>query len=130
MGWSESSEGPLTKLVRRLMGRFGSDQERRRRRAQALYRFEMALRKEGEPLDARRGSDFVYDEEQDLFRFPEDGRFAFSKEYANVKLLEERGYFGGALPIQGEYPSKRVARCMTNRTGAERGNGLPAGPIG
>jgi len=32
-------------------------------------------------------SDFVYDEEQDLYRFPEDSRFAFSKEYANVKLL-------------------------------------------
>ena len=42
------------------MGRFGSDQERRRRRAAALYRFEMALREEGAI------SDFVYDEEQDL----------------------------------------------------------------
>ena len=70
------------------MDRFGSAQERRRRRAAAIYRFEMLLRAEGEI------SDFVYDEEQDLFRFPEDGRFAFSKEYANVKLLEERGYFG------------------------------------
>jgi hypothetical protein len=48
----------------------------------------MLLREEGEIPD------FVYDEEQDLFRFPEDGSFAFSKEYANVKLLEERGYFG------------------------------------
>jgi len=53
-----------------------------------LYEFEMALREEG------AASAFVYDEEQDLFRFPEDGRFAFSKEYANVKLLEERGHFG------------------------------------
>ena len=69
------------------MRKFGSDRERRRRRANALYEFEMVLREEGI-------SDFVYDEEQDLFRFPEDGRFAFSKEYANVKLLEERGYFG------------------------------------
>ena len=75
------------KGVWRLMDRFGSYRERRRRRAQALYRFEMTLREEGEV------SDLVYDEEQDLFRFP-DGRFAFSKEYANVKLLEERGYFG------------------------------------
>jgi hypothetical protein len=25
-------------------------------------------------------SDFIYDEGQDLFRFPEDGRFAFSGE--------------------------------------------------
>ena len=70
------------------MDRFGSAQEWRRRRAAAIYRFEMLLRAEGEI------SDFVYDEEEDLFRFPEDGRFAFSREYANVKLLEERGYFG------------------------------------
>ena len=70
------------------MDRFGSDQERRRRRAQALYRFEMAQREEGEIPD------FVYDEGQDLFRFPEDGRFAFSREWADMRLLEERGYFG------------------------------------
>jgi hypothetical protein len=70
------------------MRKFGSDRERRRRRAAALYRFEMALRAEGEI------SDFVYDDEQDLFRFPEDGRFAFSREWADVMLLEERGYFG------------------------------------
>ena len=69
------------------MDRFGSDQERRRRRAAALYRFEMALREEDSI------SDFVYDEKQDLFRFP-DGRFAFSKEWADVDLLQERGYFG------------------------------------
>ena len=42
------------------MDKFGSDQERRRRRAQALYRFEMTLLEEGDT------SDFVYDEEQDL----------------------------------------------------------------
>ena len=70
------------------MGMFGSHRERCRRRAAALYRFEMALRAEGEI------SDFVYDEEEDLFRFPEDGRFAFSREGSHVKLLEERGYFG------------------------------------
>jgi hypothetical protein len=70
------------------MRKFGSDRERRRRRAAALYEFEIALRKEGDI------SDFVYDEEQDLFRFPEDGRFAFSREWADVMLLEERGYFG------------------------------------
>jgi hypothetical protein len=55
------------------MGRFGSNRERRRRRANALYEFEMVLREEGI-------SGFVYDEEEDLFRFPEDGRFAFSRE--------------------------------------------------
>jgi hypothetical protein len=70
------------------MDKFGSDQERRRRRAQALYRFEIALLEEGDT------SDFVYNEEQDLFLFPEDGRFAFSRDWADVKLLEERGYFG------------------------------------
>ena len=70
------------------MRKFGSHRERRRRRAAALYEFEMALRAEGEI------SDFVYDEEQDHFRFPQDGRFAFSREWADVELLEERGYFG------------------------------------
>jgi hypothetical protein len=104
--------------------RFGSDQERRRRRAAALYRFEMALREQGAV------SDFVYDAEQDLFCFPEDGRFAFSREWADVKLLEERGYLGRVLPMQGEYLSKRVASCVAHRTGAERGNELPIGPIG
>ena len=39
-------------------------------------------------------SDFIYDEEEDLFRFPEDGRFAFSREWADMELLQERGYFG------------------------------------
>jgi hypothetical protein len=68
-------------------GRFGTLRERRRRRAQALYEFETALHEEGYP-------DLVYDEGQDLFRFPEDGRFAFSREWADVKLLQERGYFG------------------------------------
>src|SRR5215213_7211097 len=75
---------------RRAMRRFGSDQERRRRRANALYVFEMMLREEGI-------SDFVYDEEQDLFRFP-DGRFALSREWADIELLQERGYFGGVYP--------------------------------
>ena len=69
---------------RMAMRRFGSDQERRRRRANALYVFEMVLREEGI-------SDFVYDEEKDLFRFP-DGRFAFSREWADIDLLQERGY--------------------------------------
>ena len=47
----------------------------------------MALHEEGSIPD------FIYDEKQDLFRFP-DGKFAFSREWADVKLLEERGYFG------------------------------------
>jgi hypothetical protein len=36
---------------------------------------------------------FIYDERQDLFRFP-DGRFDFNKEWADVKALQERGYVG------------------------------------
>ncbi len=58
--------------------------ELKRRQAKALYETEMLFRKEGV-------SRFVYDEEKDLFRFP-DGRFAFSRTHADIKLLEERGY--------------------------------------
>ncbi len=49
-----------------------------------LYELEMLLREEGY-------SDFIYGEEKDRFRF-KDGRFAFSRTQADVKLLEERGY--------------------------------------
>ena len=69
-----------------VLRKFGSNRERRRRRAKALYEFEMVLREEGI-------SDFVYDEREDLFRFP-DGKFAVSKEWADINLLRERGYFG------------------------------------
>jgi hypothetical protein len=58
--------------------------ELRRRRAKALYEIEMLFCEEGL-------SDFVYDEENDLFRF-EDGRFAFSRTHADIELLEERDY--------------------------------------
>ncbi len=58
--------------------------ERRRRSAEMLYELEMLLREEGY-------SDFIYGEEKDRFRF-KDGRFAFSRTQADVKLLEERGY--------------------------------------
>ena len=44
------------------MHKFSSERERRRRRANALYEFELVLREEGI-------SDFVYDEGEDLFRF-------------------------------------------------------------
>jgi hypothetical protein len=40
----------------------------------------------------RGGSEFRYDGDLDVFRFPEDGRFAFCDEFANWKLLRERGY--------------------------------------
>jgi hypothetical protein len=58
--------------------------ELQRRQAEALYEIEMLFREAGI-------SDFVYDEEKDLFRFP-DCRFAFSRTHADLKLLEERGY--------------------------------------
>jgi hypothetical protein len=58
--------------------------ELQRSRAKALYETEMFFREEGL-------SDFVYDGENDLFRF-EDGRFAFSRTHADMTLLEERGY--------------------------------------
>ena len=38
------------------------------------------------------GSEFVYDGELDVFRFPEDGRFAFCREFADWRRLRERGY--------------------------------------
>jgi hypothetical protein len=72
------------------VNRVGSQQwpippaELQRRRAKALYELEMFFREVGL-------SDFVYDEENDLFRF-EDGRFAFSRTQADATLLEERGY--------------------------------------
>ena len=37
-------------------------------------------------------SEFDYDSELDVFRFTEDGRFAFCREFADWRLLEERGY--------------------------------------
>ena len=52
---------------------------------QDMHAFETYLAKKG-------GSDFVYDEELDVFRFPEDGRFAFCREFADWKSLRKRGY--------------------------------------
>lgn len=37
-------------------------------------------------------SEFEYDAELDVFRFAEDGRFAFCRDFANWQLLEDRGY--------------------------------------
>jgi hypothetical protein len=59
--------------------------ELRRLHAKSLYETEMLFCEEGL-------SDFVYDEENDLFRF-QDGRFAFSRTHADLKLLEERSYW-------------------------------------
>jgi hypothetical protein len=46
------------------VSKFGSDRELRRRRATAHYELEMTLRQEGV-------SEFVYDKEHNLFRFPD-----------------------------------------------------------
>jgi hypothetical protein len=35
---------------------------------------------------------FLYDEPIDVFRFPEDGRFAFCDTFADWDRLQERGY--------------------------------------
>ena len=61
--------------------------EMRCRGAKMLYELETAFRKDGWP------SDFVYDAEHDLYRFP-DGEFAFSREYANERRLREEGFAG------------------------------------
>jgi hypothetical protein len=52
-----------------------------------LYELETYFRKDGWP------SDFVYDAEHDLYRFP-DGEFAFSREYANRRRLREEDHAG------------------------------------
>jgi hypothetical protein len=67
-------------LVRNL-----ADRDWRRRAAETLYDSEMFMRSVGHPDPA-----LVYDEEHDLFRF-RDGRFAFSREWADWPLLRKRG---------------------------------------
>jgi hypothetical protein len=56
-------------------------------KARVLYEVEMSL------IDEGVASSLVYDEEHDLFRFP-DGRFAFDQRRADVELLWRRGYLG------------------------------------
>ena len=53
--------------------------------AEDLWEVETHLRNKG-------GSEFVYDEKLDVFRFPEDGRFAFCEEFADWQRLGELGY--------------------------------------
>jgi hypothetical protein len=69
---------------------WGSGNERRRRRAEMLYELEKAF---GEDDWFSSGEYFVYDEQHDLYRFP-DGEFAFSREYANERRLREEGRIG------------------------------------
>jgi hypothetical protein len=37
-------------------------------------------------------SEFVYDEQLDVLRFPEDGHFALCQEFADWEQLQELGY--------------------------------------
>ncbi len=62
-----------------------SEAERRREEAAGLFEIEETALEFGFPTG------LVYDAEADVFRFP-DGRFAFSRRYADIRLLEERGY--------------------------------------
>jgi hypothetical protein len=57
----------------------------RRVAARTFYDFEIECRRQdwGDPA-------FKYDGEHDLFRWT-DGRFAFSREHADWKLLRKRG---------------------------------------
>ena len=67
-----------------------SESEQRRMDAELLYDLQMEFRRQGFLADPA----LVYDEEHDLFRF-RDGRFAFSREYANWALLRKRGRLKG-----------------------------------
>ena len=58
------------------------ESEQRHHGAEMLYELETGFREHGWP------SDFVYDPEHDLYRFP-DGEFAFSRMYANERRLRE-----------------------------------------
>jgi hypothetical protein len=64
-----------------------SDAQWRRRAARIRYEIETAFREEGlgDPT-------LIYDEEKDLFRFAEDGVFAFSVKHANWGELRRRGW--------------------------------------
>jgi hypothetical protein len=53
--------------------------------ARELWEVEDYFRKQGV-------SEFIYDEPIDVFRFPEDGRFAFCEAFADWERLQERGY--------------------------------------
>jgi hypothetical protein len=53
--------------------------------ARDLWEVENYFRKQGV-------SQFLYDKPIDVFRFPEDGRFAFCETFADWERLQERGY--------------------------------------
>ena len=58
--------------------------------ARELWEVENYLRKQGVSV-------FIYDEPIDVFRFPEDGRFAFCDAFADWERLQERGYLLGTF---------------------------------
>jgi len=64
-----------------------TDAQWRRRAARIRYEIETAFREEG-----LEDSALLYEEEKDLFRFAEDGVFAFSVEQANWGGLRRRGW--------------------------------------
>ncbi len=74
---------PYTSLMWRI-----PESKMRRRRAAALYELETGFREDGWPSE-----EFVYDAEHDLYRFA-DGKFAFSREYANERRLRQMGIIG------------------------------------
>jgi hypothetical protein len=53
--------------------------------ARDLWEVENYFRKQGVSV-------FIYDEPIDVFRFPEDDRFAFCEAFADWERLQERGY--------------------------------------
>jgi hypothetical protein len=79
VGWSAMDDNEANKPAEYV------DDLARHLRAEDLYDVETYFMQRG-------GSEFLYDEKLDIFRFPEDGRFAFCKEFADWVLLEERGY--------------------------------------
>jgi hypothetical protein len=65
-------------------------------------------------------SEFVYDAELDLFRFPKDGRFAFCEEFADWKRVRERGYL--------DFRAVRVTAFPSSPGGLGRTSNRPRPP--
>jgi hypothetical protein len=64
------------------------EKEMRHRKAAVLYELAAGLEEMGQSL-----GEFVYDAENDLYRFA-DGEFAFSREHLNERRLRELGRIG------------------------------------
>ena len=59
-------------------------------------------------------SEFLYDEPIDVFRFPEDGRFAFCDTFADWDRLQERGYLFTCLTSTDDLKEMLQARARTS----------------